>query len=44
MDHNELTQFGIAVLRAIGCDEETAKEVFALLEFLMLVADVDLGL
>ena len=27
MDHKELVQFGIAVLRAIGCDDETAKEV-----------------
>ena len=27
MDQKELMRFGIAVLRAIGCDEETAKEV-----------------
>jgi len=27
VDHKELVQFGIAVMRAIGCDDETAKEV-----------------
>ena len=27
VDHKELIRFGIAVLRASGCDEETAKEV-----------------
>ena len=27
VDHQDLVQFGFSVLRAIGCDEETAKEV-----------------
>ena len=30
VNHKELIQFGIAVLQAIGCDEETAKEVVLL--------------
>jgi len=27
VDHQDLVQFGFSVLRAISCDEETAKEV-----------------